>query len=98
MAWAMLILLQDKAEHDGMQHELLQRKGFSNKASKFLHCLWTVKVIVTYLTWDAKNDKSIGIFAAVKILFQNDLRKNIFFVSFILLNNFFCELWFYRVL
>ena len=32
MAWAMLILLQDKGEHEGMQHELLQRKGFSNKA------------------------------------------------------------------
>ena len=28
----MLILLQDKGEHEGMQHELLQRKGFSNKA------------------------------------------------------------------
>ena len=33
MAWAMLGLLQERAEHQGMQHQVLRAEGFSNDAS-----------------------------------------------------------------
>ena len=33
MAWAMLRLLQERAEHQGMQHQFLRTEGFPNDAT-----------------------------------------------------------------